>query len=32
MTEFVEIRPKTYAYLMDNDSEKRKAKETKKNV
>ena len=30
MTEFVEIRPKTYAYLMDNDSEKRKAKETKK--
>ena len=26
MTEFVGIRPKTYAYLMDGDSEKKKAK------
>ena len=32
MIEFVEIRPKTYAYLMNDDSEKKKAKGTKKCV
>ena len=30
MTEFVALRAKTYAYLMDNDSEHKKAKATKK--
>ena len=30
MIEFVAIRPKTYSYLMDDDSSKKKAKETKK--
>ena len=29
MKEFVALRAKTYAYLMDDDSEKKKAKETK---
>ena len=32
MKEFVALRTKTYAYLMDDDSEKKKAKETKKCV
>ena len=30
MIEFVEFRAKTYAYLMDDNSEHKKAKETKK--
>ena len=30
MEEFVALRAKTYAYLTDDDDEKRKAKETKK--
>ena len=29
MTEFVALRPKTYSYLMDDDSEAKKAKGTK---
>ena len=29
MTEFVEIRPKTYSYLMDNGYSDKKAKATK---
>ena len=29
MTEFVGLRPKTYAYLKDDDNEKKKAKGTK---
>ena len=32
MTEFIALRPKTYAYLMDDDSEIKKAKGTKKLV
>ena len=32
MKEFCALRAKTYAYLMDDDSEKKKAKETKKCV
>ena len=32
MNEFVALRPKTYAYLMDDDSEVKKAKGTKKCV
>ena len=32
MTEFVALRPKTYSYLMDNDSAAKKAKGTKKCV
>ena len=32
MKEFVGLRAKTYAYLMDDDSEKKKAKGTKKCV
>ena len=32
MTEFVTLRPKTYAYLMDDDSEVKKANGTKKCV
>ena len=32
MTEFVVLRGKTYAYLMDNDSEHKKTKGTKKCV
>ena len=32
MTEFVPLRPKTYFYLMDDDTEKKKVKGTKKNV
>ena len=32
MTEFAALRPKTYAYLMDDDSEVKKAKGTKKCV
>ena len=32
MKEFCELRPKICAYLMDDDSEKKKAKGTKKNV
>ena len=32
MKEFVALRAKTYAYLMDDDSEKKKAKGTKKCV
>ena len=32
MEEFVALRAKTYAYLTDDDDEKRKAKETKKCV
>ena len=32
MTEFVAVRPKAYAYLMDDDSEVKKAKGTKKCV
>ena len=32
MTEFVALRPKTYSYLMDDDSESKKAKGTKKSV
>ena len=30
MKEFVELTAKTYTYLMDDDSEKKKAKGTKK--
>ena len=30
MTEFVALRPKTYSYLMDDESEGKKAKRTKK--
>ena len=30
MNEFAGVRAKTYAYLMDDDSEKKKAKGTKK--
>ena len=30
MTEFIALRPKTYSYLMDDDSEAKKAKGTKK--
>ena len=30
MIEFVGLRAKTYAYLVDDDSEKKKATETKK--
>ena len=29
MTEFVALRPRTYSYLMDDDSEVKKAKGTK---
>ena len=29
MTEFVELRPKTYSYLMDNGNSDKKAKATK---
>ena len=32
MKEFVGLRAKTYAYLMDDDSEKKKAKGTEKCV
>ena len=32
MTKFVGLRAKTYAYLMDDDSEHKKAKRTKKCV
>ena len=32
MKEFVGLRAKTYAYLMDDDTEHKKAKETKKCV
>ena len=32
MTEFVVLRPKTYSYLMDDDSEAKKAKGTIKCV
>ena len=32
MTEFVALRPKTYSFLMDDDSEAKKAKGTKKCV
>ena len=32
VTEFVALRPKTYSYLMDDDSEVKKAKGTKKCV
>ena len=32
MTEFLALRPKTYSYLMDDDSEAKKAKGTKKCV
>ena len=32
MIEFVALRPKTYFYFMDDDSEAKKAKETKKCV
>ena len=32
MTEFVELRPKTYSYLMDDDNEAKKTKGTKKCV
>ena len=32
MTEFIALRPKTYAYLMDDDCEVKKAKGTKKCV
>ena len=32
MKEFVGLRAKTYAYLMNDDSEKKKAKGTKKCV
>ena len=32
MTEFVALRPKTCSYLMDDDSEVKKAKGTKKCV
>ena len=30
MTEFIVLRAKTYAYLLDDDSEHKKAKGTKK--
>ena len=32
MTEFIALRPKTYSYLIDDDSEAKKAKGTKKCV
>ena len=32
MTEFVELRPKTYSYLMDDGNTDKKAKGTKKCV
>ena len=32
MTEFVALRPKTYSYFMDDDSEAKKAKGTKKYI
>ena len=32
MNEFVGLRAKTYGYLMDDDSERKKAKRTKKCV
>ena len=32
MTEFVGLRVKTYAYLIDDDNERKKAKGTKKCV
>ena len=32
MTEFIALRPKTYAYLIDDYSKVKKAKETKKSV
>ena len=32
MIEFIGVRPKTYAYLMDDNSEYKKTKETKKCV
>ena len=32
MKEFCALRPKRFAYLMDDDSEKKKAKGTKKSV
>ena len=32
MTKFAALRPKTYSYLMDDDSEAKKAKGTKKYV
>ena len=32
MKEFVELRPKTYSYLMDDDSDNKKVKGTKKCV
>ena len=32
MTEFEALRPKTYPYLMDDDSDAKKAKGTKKCV
>ena len=32
MTEFVDLRPNTYSYLMDDDSEAKKPKGTKKCV
>ena len=32
MKEFIGLRPKTYAYLMDDDSEHKKAKGTEKCV
>ena len=32
MTEFVALRPRTYSYLMDDDSEAKKANGTKKCV
>ena len=32
MTKFVELRAKTYSYLMDDSSEDKKAKDTKKCV
>ena len=32
MKEFIGLRPKTYAYLMDGDSEHKKAKGTEKCV
>ena len=32
MIQFVVLRPKTYSYLMNDDNEHKKAKETKKRV
>ena len=32
MIEFAELRSKMYAYLMDNDSEHKKTKRTKKSI